>query len=81
MKLFAKISDPGLLLKSLCELGTAFYRRLEGGVYEAIYFSGSRTIYFRGELSRQQLKSLKALAYPAESISLDEEEGTVEVSQ
>jgi len=34
MKLFAKISDPGLLLKSLNEAGTAFYRVVEKGLIE-----------------------------------------------
>lgn len=54
MRLFAKVSDPELLLKSLNEAGTAFYRLVEGNIVEAVYFSTSRTIYFLGELTPRQ---------------------------
>ena len=81
MRLFAKISDPGLLLKSLNELGTAFYRVVEDNTVEALYFSANRTIYFKGELTPQQYDTLKVQAYPADRISFNEQNGTVEVSQ
>jgi len=81
MKLFAKISDPGLLLKSLNERGTAFYHIVKDNTVEAVYFSASRTIYFIGDLTPQQYDSLKGQAYPAERISFNEQLGTIEVSQ
>jgi len=81
MRLFAKISDPGLLLKSLNEAGTAFYRPVKGNIVEAVYFSTSRMVYFLGELTPQQYETLKAQAYRAESFSLDEQRGTITVSQ
>jgi len=81
VKLFAKISDAGILLKSLNEAGTAFYRVVEKGLVEAVYFSTSRTIYFMGELSREQLKTLRAFAVEVESFRIDEFNGVIEVSQ
>ena len=81
MKLFAKISDPEILLKSLIEAGTAFYRVVERGLVEAVYYSTSRTIYFMGELSKEELKTLKAFAVKMESFRIDEFNGVIEVSQ
>ena len=81
MRLFAKVSDPDLLLRSLNEAGTAFYRPVGGKVVEAVYFSASRTIYFLGELTPRQYESLKGQAYPAERISVDERWGTIMVDQ
>ena len=81
MKLFAKISDPGLLLKSMNEAGTAFYRVVEKCLVEALYYSTSRTIYFMGELSKEQLKTLRAFAIEVESFRIDEFNGVIEVSQ
>ncbi len=81
MKLFARIKDPELLLKSLNEAGTAFYRPVEGNVVEAVYFSTSRTVYFVGELTHRQFDTLKSQAYPAASFKIDEIQGTIEVSQ
>ena len=49
-------SEPGLLLRSLNEAGVAFYRRLEGGRVEAVYFSASRTIHFLGEMEPGSLR-------------------------
>ena len=81
MKLFAKVSDPWLLLKSLNEAGTAFYRMVEKGLVEALYFSTSRTIYFMGELSKEQMKTLRAFAVEVERFRIDEFNGVIEVSQ
>jgi len=81
VKLFAKVSDPGLLLKSLNEAGTAFYQVVEKGLVEALYYSTSRTIYFVGELSKEQLKTLRAFAIEVERFRIDEFNGVVEVSQ
>ena len=81
MRLFAKVSEPGLLLRSLNEAGVAFYRRLEGGRVEAVYFSASRTIYFVGEMVAGELEALKGQAYLARSFRVDERRGEVEVSQ
>jgi len=81
MKLFAKVSDPELLLKSLNEAGTAFYRIVEGNTIEAVYFSTSRTVYFVGELTPKQYDTLKAQAYRAERFHINEQTGTIEVSQ
>ena len=81
MRLFAKVSEPGLLLKSLNEAGVAFYRKLEGGRVEAVYFSASRTIYFQGEMEPKQLEALRCQAYAARSFRVNEQRGEVEVSQ
>lgn len=81
MKLFAKINDPELFLKSLNEQGTAFYRPVEGDLVEAVYFSTSRTVYFIGEISHQQYDILKAQAHRAEKFRINEQLGVIEVSQ
>jgi hypothetical protein len=81
LRLFAKVSEPGLLLRSLNEAGVAFYRRLEGGRVEAVYFSASRTIYFLGEMEPGQLESLRAQAFQARAFRVNEARGEVEVSQ
>lgn len=81
MRLFAKVSDPELLLRSLNEAGTAFFRPVRGNVVEAVYFSASRTIYFLGELSPRQYESLRGQAYPAARISVDEQRGTIVIAQ
>ena len=81
MRLFAKVSEPGLLLRSLNEAGMAFYRRLEGGRVEAVYFSASRTIYFLGVMEPGELEALRAQAYQARSFRVNERRGEVEVSQ
>ena len=81
MRLFAKISDPKLLLRSLNEMGTAFYRPVKGEIVEAIYFSGSRAIYFLGELNREQYEVLKSQAHPAKRFRLDEKREIIEVDQ
>lgn len=81
MRLFAKINDPELLLKSLNVAGTAFYRPVKENIVEAVYFSGSRTIYFLGELTTQQYEALKGQAYLAKMFRLDEQRGNIEVSQ
>jgi hypothetical protein len=81
LRLFAKVSEPGLLLKSLNEAGVAFYRKLEGGRVEAVYFSASRTIYFLGGMEPGELEALRAQAYQARSFRVNEARGEVEVSQ
>ena len=81
MRLFAKVNEPELLLRSLNEAGMAFYRVVEGCVVEAVYFSASRCIYFFGGLTSRQLETLKAQAYPAREFVLNERSGEVEVSQ
>jgi hypothetical protein len=81
MKLLAKISSADLFLRMLNELGVAFYRKLEGDIVEAVYFSSNRTIYFRGELTAGQMEALKAQAYQANSIGLDPRRELLEVSQ
>lgn len=81
MRLFAKVSEPGLLLKCLNEAGVAFYRKLEGGRVEAVYFSSNRTIYFVGDMEPRDLEALRAQAYQACSFRVNEQRGEVEVSQ
>ena len=81
MKLFARVKDADLLLKSLNEQGTAFYRVVKGSQVEAVYFSASRTIYFQGRLTPQQLETLKAQAYEAKRFTVNEQMGLIEVSQ
>lgn len=81
MRLFAKVSDPELFLKMLYEAGIIFYRPVEKNTVEAVYFSSTRTIYFRGEMTHSQYETLKAQAYRAETITIDEIRGQVEISQ
>lgn len=81
MRLFAKINDAEILLKSLNVAGTAFYRPVKKNIVEAVYFSGSRTIYFLGELTPRQYEALKGQAYEAKSFRINEQQGTIEVSQ
>jgi len=81
LRLFAKVSEPGLLLRSLNEAGVAFYRKLEGGRVEAVYFSASRTIYFVGAMEPVEFEALRAQAYQAKAFRVNEQRGEVEVSQ
>ena len=81
MRLFAKVSEAGLLLRSLNEAGVAFYRRLEGGRVEAVYFSASRTIYLVGVMEPGEFEALRAQAYQAKAFRVNEQRGEVEVSQ
>jgi len=89
MKLFAKVSDPDLLLRSLNEQGAAFYRRVgEGGEgdgsrmsVEAVYFSASRIIYFRGGLTAQQFEILKSQAHRVKGLIINDKLGLIEVNQ
>ena len=81
MRLFAKVLDPELFLRSLNEMGTAFYRPVKGEVVEAIYFSASRAIYFLGKLNREQYEVLKSLAHPAKRFRINEQREIIEVDQ
>lgn len=81
MKLHARVSDPEILLRSLNEQGTAFYRRLRGSIVEAVYFSASKTIIFQGRMAGSQLEALRARAYEVKSLNVREQAGVVEVSQ
>jgi len=58
MQLFAKTSDPFLLKKSIHRDGTTFDHLCNDGTVEVAYFSGSRTIHFKG----QHMNSLKSLS-------------------
>ena len=81
MRLFAKVSDPELLLRSLNEMGTAFYRPVKGEIVEAVYFSASRAIYFLGKLNREQYEVLKSQAHPAKRFRLNGQREIIEVDQ
>jgi len=43
-QLVAEIVDEDLFRKAIHEAGTIFYRKLENGEYELVYFSGSRIV-------------------------------------
>ena len=73
MRLFAKVSDPELFLRSLNAMGTAFYRPVKGEIVEAIYFID--------ELSLQQYEMLKAQVHLVTKFGIDERRGTIEVDQ
>jgi len=60
---------------------SAFYRVVRGSQAEAVYFSASRTIYFQGKLTPQQLEILKAQAYEAKRFMINDQFGVIEVSQ
>ena len=81
MRLFAKVCDPELLLRSLNEAGSAFYLVEESNLVEAVYFSASRSVYFYGGMISQQLESLRAQAYPVKALRVNENRGDIEVTQ
>ena len=81
MKLVAKISDVDLLMKSMHKLGTAFYHLCGDDIVEVVYFSGNRIVYFKGKMSSRDLGNVRAHAYPAKRIEIDEEAWVIKVEQ
>jgi hypothetical protein len=86
-QLFLETTDPELFRKATSELGTMFYRLVNGdGVkqplnYEIVYFSGSRIARFTGTPTNELVKLCKVNGYEVSSIDLDEAAGTLKVKQ
>lgn len=81
MELFAKTHNITLLKKSMHELGAAFYRLHGDNLAEVVYFSGTRTIHFKGKISPDELKLIKAQAFPVESIEINEATQLLKITQ
>jgi hypothetical protein len=81
MQLFAKTSDPFLLKKSIHRDGTTFYHLCNDGTVEVAYFSGSRTIHFKGQIPHEQLEILVHEAFQVDKIEIDEITGVVKAVQ
>ena len=86
-QLFLETTDSDLFQKATSELGTTFYRLVDGdGVkqplrYEIVYFSGSRVAKFLGTPSESLLKSCRISGFEVAEIFLDEAAGTLKVKQ
>lgn len=86
-QLFLDTHDPELFKKATSELGTIFYRQLDGdGVkepctFEILYFSGSRIARFKGQLNNELTKLCQACGFLVDTIELDELAGTVKIKQ
>lgn len=82
MRLFAEVSDEGLLSKLMHELGSTFYRVVsDEGCYEVVYFSANKIVRFVGKLSEQMAKLIKANGYEVASIEIDETTDRVRIVQ
>jgi len=81
MKLFAKINEADLLFKLMHELGSTFYRHVGDEIVEIAYFSSNRAVYFKGKLSKEEVKTLEATAWKVAKIEIDEFEGIVKIEQ
>jgi len=81
MQLFAKTSDPFLLKKSIHRDGTTLYHLCNDGTVEVAYFSGSRTIHFKGQIPHEQLEILLYEAFQVDKIEIDEITGVVKALQ
>lgn len=84
-QLFLDTSDAELFSKATCELGTVFYRQIDGdGVkepqrFEIVYFSGSRIARYIGKADTKLVKLCKACGYEVDIIQIDEATGTLKV--
>lgn len=86
-QLFLDTHDPELFKKATSELGTMFYRQLDGdnvkqpAKFEIVYFSGSRIARFIGTLNNDLTKLCQACGFLVDTIELDEMAGTVKITQ
>lgn len=84
-QLFLDTSDAELFSKATCELGTVFYRQIDGdGVkepqqFEIVYFSGSRIVRYVGKADNKLVKLCKACGYEVDVIDIDDARGTLKV--
>jgi len=76
----AKISNPDLLFEIIHALGQTFYRKLNGE-YEVVYFSGSKAVYFKGKLSKQEAEKLRNLGFEVSKLEVDEEGKVVRIEE
>jgi hypothetical protein len=81
MQLFAEISDPILLKKSIHRDGTTFYHLCSDDTVEVAYFSGSRIVHFKGQIPPEQLGILANEAFQVDKIEIDEATGVVKIVQ
>jgi len=75
-----RISDPDLLFSLIHELGQTFYIKINR-FYEAVYFTGSKAVYFKGELSEEQVKKLEMIGHKVKFLKIDEGSRTVRIEQ
>ena len=80
-QLVAEIADEELFRKAMHEAGTIFYRKLENGEYELVYFSGSRIVRFRGKLSKEFGDHIEAVGFPVAEIEVDPANFLIKIKQ
>ena len=84
-QLFLDTRSEELFRKATCDLGTIFYRQVDGdGVkepltFEIVYFSGSRIARYRGEAGTKLVELVKAIGYEVDVIEIDELSGTLKI--
>jgi len=84
-QLFLDTSDAELFSKATCELGTIFYKQIDGdGVkepqrFEIVYFSGSRIVRYVGKADTNLVKLCRACGYEVDVIEIDDAMGTLKV--
>lgn len=81
MKLVAKVNRFDMLKELWHDAGFCCYRLVGNGEVEAIYFSGSKMVWFKGKVNGEELERLKSQAWPVQDIQIDEVEGVVKISQ
>jgi hypothetical protein len=80
-QLFLETSDPELFRKATSELGTIFWHEIKTGIYEIVYFSGSRIARYHGDATESIMKLCEANGFEVSEIDLDEATGTLKVKQ
>jgi hypothetical protein len=80
-QLVAEIVDEDLFRKAIHEAGTIFYRKLENGEYELVYFSGSRIVRFHGKLSKEFGDYVEAVGFGVTEIEIDPANFIIKIKQ
>ena len=84
-QLFLDTRNEELFRKATSELGTIFYRQLDGdGVkepltFEIVYFSGSRIARYTGRAGKKLVDLVRAIGYEVDIIEIDEFSGTLKI--
>ena len=84
LQLIAKISDEGLFLKCIHELGTIFYTlNAQGAIDQVTYFSGSRIVLLTASngISEQLAQRVRAEGFLVNRLEIDEALGYVKIIQ
>jgi len=80
-QLFLETTHEDLFRKATSELGALFYRTLDEGVYEVVYFSGSRIAIFKGKPTEQFAQFIRNVGYAVKSLDVDEIAGQVKIKE